>query len=78
MTFIENLEYCFGITMKCGTFEITTWLLSTCYQCHLISFAGHYLNALNMRDAETSSFPLATQPLDPNNPYSPDGKSILS
>ncbi|XP_043271722.1 LIM homeobox transcription factor 1-beta isoform X2 [Venturia canescens] len=33
---------------------------------------SHYLNALNMRDAETSSFPLATQPLDPNNPYSPD------
>lgn len=44
----------------------------------LISFAGHYLNALNMRDGESSSFPSATQPLNPNNPYSPDGKSLLT
>ena len=43
----------------------------------LISFAGHYLNAMNMRDGESSSFPSATQPLNPNNPYSPDGKSLL-
>lgn len=44
----------------------------------LISFAGHYLNALNMRDGESSNFPSATQPLNPNNPYSPDGKSLLT
>lgn len=31
-----------------------------------------------MRDGESSSFPSATQPLNPNNPYSPDGKSLLT
>ncbi|XP_012272384.1 LIM homeobox transcription factor 1-beta-like [Orussus abietinus] len=33
---------------------------------------NHYVNAMNMRDGESSSFPSATQPLNPNNPYSPD------
>ncbi|XP_023317380.1 LIM homeobox transcription factor 1-beta-like [Trichogramma pretiosum] len=33
---------------------------------------SHYLNALSMRDGESSSFPSSTQPLNPNNPYSPD------
>ncbi|XP_012269061.1 LIM homeobox transcription factor 1-beta isoform X1 [Athalia rosae] len=33
---------------------------------------SHYLNALSMRDGDSSSFPSATQPLNPNNPYSPD------
>jgi hypothetical protein len=32
------------------------------------------MNALNMRDGESSNFPSSTQPLNPNNPYSPDGK----
>ncbi|XP_014214574.1 LIM homeobox transcription factor 1-beta-like [Copidosoma floridanum] len=33
---------------------------------------SHYMNALTMRDGESSNFPSATQPLNPNNPYSPD------
>ena len=32
------------------------------------------MSALNMRDGESSNFSSATQPLNPNNPYSPDGK----
>ncbi|XP_001605174.1 LIM homeobox transcription factor 1-beta isoform X2 [Nasonia vitripennis] len=32
---------------------------------------SHYMNAM-MRDGESSNFPSATQPLNPNNPYSPD------
>ncbi|KAJ8670580.1 hypothetical protein QAD02_001839 [Eretmocerus hayati] len=31
-----------------------------------------YLDALNMRDGESSNFPSATQPLNPNNPYLSD------
>ncbi|KAL2740897.1 LIM homeobox transcription factor 1-beta-like isoform X1 [Vespula maculifrons] len=33
---------------------------------------SHYLNAINMRDGESSNFPSATQPLNPNHPFSPD------
>lgn len=43
----------------------------TCYT----SVSGNYLAALSMRDGESSSFSSATQPLNPNNPYSPDGKT---
>ncbi|KAF7417576.1 hypothetical protein HZH68_000229 [Vespula germanica] len=35
---------------------------------------SHYLNAINMRDGESSNFPSATQPLNPNHPFSPDGE----
>lgn len=62
----------------CEDWLMGHWLTSEFNVNCLISFAGHYLNALNMRDGESSSFPSATQPLNPNNPYSPDGKSLLT
>ncbi|XP_058798262.1 LIM homeobox transcription factor 1-beta-like isoform X2 [Phymastichus coffea] len=55
-----------------------TFHLSIFY-CHFLDersskyfFQGHYMNALSMRDGESSNFTSATQPLNPNNPYSPD------
>lgn len=42
-----------------------------------IGFLGHYLglNTLSMRESSGSPYPTSSsQPLNPNNPYSPDGK----